>query len=489
MKPPLIELRIMKELLYSSLVIAITFSSCFNKFEESGGVNERVILIFDNAPVQHEAAILSRKLSRLYYDTITYIDENGDFRTFCPVRIGYDTLAIPAYKGYAEVLHQYQGIEAISYLFEAGDTILFSYDGNHRPTAKSLTSDKKTWQYNLPYESRDVFNQKLGYMNGTVLNDAIFERAYSYFSEPRYKTKYPGLDSDMKRLYVNLDSLEKCYGEYLLRYIEKVDSLDLDQRVATHYRTVVPGAVRKNPEEIVKSDSLMHYVSYFIKSLEYFAEDDASVAFERIAEDSVACKMAKRQLMKWQIMRMRDGDGGWHQYDPDVINHCVDQYVSATGDSTVLTEEVEKISVRPVAGYTYDLLLEDLSGNVIEMGELLKEYSGVRVFVDFWASWCGPCRESMAASIKLREELAGDNVAFMFISTDRNRASWRKAALDEKTDWNSVSYRVVNEKPVFFEQINLRYIPRYIIIDESGVVEDIDAPRPGSSVLKDKLLK
>jgi thiol-disulfide isomerase/thioredoxin len=105
-------------------------------------------------------------------------------------------------------------------------------------------------------------------------------------------------------------------------------------------------------------------------------------------------------------------------------------------------------------------------------------------YVDFWASWCAPCRAEMPASQKLREEYAAKGVNFVYISTDENAADWDKA--NKKIGLpDNMSFLLPNpsEHPLK-KQFKINSIPRYILIDKNGKVIDDNAPRPSDKEIR-----
>ena len=64
----------------------------------------------------------------------------------------------------------------------------------------------------------------------------------------------------------------------------------------------------------------------------------------------------------------------------------------------------------------------------------LSDFSGKYVLIDFWASWCAPCRASFPAIARLYEQYRG-KLTIIGVSLDRSETAWRKALGEEKCPW------------------------------------------------------
>lgn len=111
--------------------------------------------------------------------------------------------------------------------------------------------------------------------------------------------------------------------------------------------------------------------------------------------------------------------------------------------------------------------------------EIFKAHKGKVIYVDFWASWCGPCRREMPASKTLHEKLKGEDVVFVYISIDERKGDWIKSmnALGIK-DLGENYHRAGSQMKDFLNFFNLRSIPRYMIIDKEGQIYESDAAPP-----------
>ncbi len=129
----------------------------------------------------------------------------------------------------------------------------------------------------------------------------------------------------------------------------------------------------------------------------------------------------------------------------------------------------------------------------------LSDLKGKYVYVDVWATWCGPCKREIPSLKKVEEQFHGQNIEFVSISVD----DARRSGSDEKAfaAWKNM----VNDKQLggiqlfsdkawqsdFVKSYKINGIPRFILIDPEGNIVSPDAPRPSNpalvDLLKDKL--
>ncbi|MDR2651311.1 MAG: TlpA family protein disulfide reductase [Prevotellaceae bacterium] len=84
-----------------------------------------------------------------------------------------------------------------------------------------------------------------------------------------------------------------------------------------------------------------------------------------------------------------------------------------------------------------DFTLKALDGQEIT----LSKYKGKYVLIDFWGSWCGPCRKSSPMMVELHNQLKAKNADIEFISiavNERNDEIWKKAIKDDNLTWTQL---------------------------------------------------
>lgn len=99
----------------------------------------------------------------------------------------------------------------------------------------------------------------------------------------------------------------------------------------------------------------------------------------------------------------------------------------------------------------------------------LKESLGKVTIVDFWASWCGPCRQENPNVVALYKELHGKGLNIIGVSLDKDAKAWKDAIAKDKLTWNQVSNLKFWDEPIA-AQYKVESIPATFILDASGNV-------------------
>ncbi len=122
----------------------------------------------------------------------------------------------------------------------------------------------------------------------------------------------------------------------------------------------------------------------------------------------------------------------------------------------------------------------------------LSDLKGKFVYVDVWATWCGPCKAEIPSLKKVEEAYHGKNIAFVSMSIDDDRShggSWEKA----EENWRAMVadkelkgiqiFAPKGWQSEFVTGFEIRGIPRFILIGPDGNIIDASAPRPSSESL------
>ncbi|MEZ4829572.1 MAG: TlpA disulfide reductase family protein [Bacteroidia bacterium] len=121
-----------------------------------------------------------------------------------------------------------------------------------------------------------------------------------------------------------------------------------------------------------------------------------------------------------------------------------------------------------------EFTLVDINGQQVS----LSDFKGKVVYLDFWASWCGPCRAEMPASRRLFQANKGKDVVFLYISIDEDEAAWRKAVADEQLQGVLLYSQGGNSEVA--NMYGVKFIPNYFLINRDGTIANSNPSRPSA---------
>lgn len=96
----------------------------------------------------------------------------------------------------------------------------------------------------------------------------------------------------------------------------------------------------------------------------------------------------------------------------------------------------------------------------------LKQFAGKIVVLDFWATWCPPCRESVPELRELTRQYDPSRLVLISVSADEDDSAWRQFVADQKMTWPQ--YRDADKR--LTTAFTVRAYPTYLVIDGDGVI-------------------
>jgi thiol-disulfide isomerase/thioredoxin len=118
----------------------------------------------------------------------------------------------------------------------------------------------------------------------------------------------------------------------------------------------------------------------------------------------------------------------------------------------------------------------------LTLGDVLKSQKGNALYLDFWASWCSPCRLDIKDSNNANKFFQSKGVTEIYISIDKDKEKWIQATIDDSTTANQFLLEGGGSSPLG-RFLKIEYIPRYILMNRFQLLVDSDAPRPNESQL------
>lgn len=119
--------------------------------------------------------------------------------------------------------------------------------------------------------------------------------------------------------------------------------------------------------------------------------------------------------------------------------------------------------------------MEDINGNIVK----LSDFKDKLVYLDVWATWCGPCVAEIPFMEKIYNHFKGDNrIAIISISVDENLSKWKEKIAADKPEWGQ--YRVNGFENTLCKEYLISGVPRFMMFDGQGNIININAQRPSS---------
>lgn len=130
----------------------------------------------------------------------------------------------------------------------------------------------------------------------------------------------------------------------------------------------------------------------------------------------------------------------------------------------LLKERIETAKRFKIGNPAIDFTINDSLGNPVS----LSSYKGKYVLLDFWASWCGPCRAENPNMLKTYTNLKDKNFEILGVSLDEKRDRWLKAIEEDKLPWKQVSD--LKGFTTIAKIYDIRAIPQNYLIDPEGKI-------------------
>lgn len=155
----------------------------------------------------------------------------------------------------------------------------------------------------------------------------------------------------------------------------------------------------------------------------------------------------------FNVENVDEAEKVWEQFDPS-IRHC---YALKKMEELIL--RTKKCAVGQEAP---DFELVTPEGKRIKLSDLRGKY----VLVDFWASWCGPCRKEIPNIKKVYSEFKDKGLQVVGVSIDRSEKSWRKALEEEQMEY----LQLLDSENITSKLYNYNGIPFIILISPEGII-------------------
>lgn len=157
--------------------------------------------------------------------------------------------------------------------------------------------------------------------------------------------------------------------------------------------------------------------------------------------------------------------------------------VKQSEDGLKIKAKIEGSKNARIGATVKNFTLSDENGNKVDFGK----FKGKYVMVDFWASWCSPCRASFPRVREVYSQLqgAGKDFEIVNISIDQNKEAWEKAVEQEGNPWP----QLYDDAHISYSQFDVKAIPTIYLIDPEGkiVLREVGFDPKGGGSMEKKL--
>jgi thiol-disulfide isomerase/thioredoxin len=491
------------------MIYCLTFS-CKNSNSEKRKESSPTVLIFDKAPDQLWIKFegVAGTFGSGKEAEIAFVDSMGLIQYFTPNR-ERDTLTIYSSNNYIEIFHVHRAFENLYFYIKSGDTVLFTYDNNKYPSLKSNISEQLTQQYNF----RKNIPDRLSYFDFeplSLLSEHSFWRVYTAM-----KNNEKNIPRNVKALYVPMDTVVRQAKIYLQNYASLLEKQYNDKMICSDVynyhryllqnktigkkRDLLYYSPKDSPQHTLTTldeiydgyfnDEYHRHISYlhsidgyllahkFIGQFPFIVVSNGSYCDYRIVFDSISSR-TNIPPKTHAYMLSKTLDNIIKHFSVKDIEHYTEKYIAFTGDSLRTKNKLLEQGITETKND--DIQLKDLNGNEVAFQTILEQLKGKVIYLNFWASWCAPCRSAMPEAFKLRKDYESKDVAFVYLAFNDREDAWKKAINDlQLNDNRAMNYFIVNSKSSkAIEELKIESIPRYLIYDKTGKIVNAKAQGP-----------
>lgn len=352
---------------------------------------------------------------------------------------------------------------------------------NHDDSATihmSMTLD----QSSLNIQASDVDNQVLGAFRAKV-NDS--SRLLWTDGKDMSIEQIMSLLTDLNTTADSLGGTQGCSAE-VRQYIK-----------VWAYNTVhdlyenIPYIVEKSSEELSIDRSTLLPPAYTIldNEISQYFHNTSRVVFLSLGKGSLDDKFQTLyQSYNSPDLRLRAADMLLHEFISK-FNYKVDyekglsrleEIVSKYDLDKKYLEEFKKRKATVIGNpFPENVVLTDINGKRFDFNTFRGKY----VYIDLWASWCGPCMKEIPHMKRLEKENTNKDIVFLSLSIDTDEKAWKNKvkSLDLK------GHQVIDLKNELPKALNVSGIPFFVVYDKEGKLYEYNAPRPSDPNIKEFL--
>ena len=467
----------MRKLIFSFIILLLMISCSKNSEISTVILNGK---IRNNQSNEIGVILFENFITRDNKTFTTQINDSGEFKLVLTVdKPQYALLSRPR-GNYPLFLYPE---DSLYLTFDDNDVVqTLNFKGNGADHNNLLSEHNKKYSLNNFFKVMRETN--IGEFKNHLLS--IHQEEHEFLNNALSGTK-------LRKEFVSYINATIKYQFYMMMFMHKgyysyANKVPMDSlHVPENYYDFIDEKDFNDDSALINADDYLNALSYYIRhklgSKKFDTYDQYFEAMYIYSNTNLKNKTRDYfigNIISQKIERTQSIDDSVYQ---DFINIC---------KSSNVRNIVEKIyqknkSIQELVGSTFpeNILQSKLftvANNQILFKDLLEMCKGNIVFIDIWSLGCGPCMSELPHSKELINKYKNENIKFIFFSVDQTNEMWKKGI--EISGIKDGHYKLDKGfDSELLKTLNIKGIPRYLIIDKNGYIINLDSKRPSSKEL------
>ncbi|PKQ63282.1 TlpA disulfide reductase family protein [Labilibaculum manganireducens] len=399
----------------------------------------------------------SQKGGGLYYskDINVKVNEKGDF----------DTTLVLDQPGY------YKAFRNMVYL-SPGDDLEIQFDLDHKEQTQFKGTGSQASNYlihqNLSFLGKNGKNVKSDFLQTKAVVDSLADIRGNELKE--IKGLPASFVKDVQQIIVakQIDAYMNHF--YFTDCINVYDLQEFREKFGQGVKSIMPSI---NPllTKLLSKDDLLHVPEVYSAVDDCVEYGDFKLTAYPKWDECISLNHFEKMLDETQDIT------------PALVKETENRLASLSNEEykNSLSKRMKRLKKFVSGAPVFDLQLEDANGKDVK----LSDFKGKLIYIDFWATWCGPCRDELPFYGKIIEKFKGKDVVFLSISVDQDKEKWQSFIQKE----NIGSAQLLSkDMEAISKQWQVNGIPRFVLVGKDFTFVDAFADRPSSGeVIENKI--
>ena len=336
----------------------------------------------------------------------------------------------------------------LEYVHQTNEPIyIFKIDNNNPVKIDSSVSKSGKHEFDINLKGADIF-----------LVGSQPQKSILFIGVPNKSNQFLFLEDDYSKLKVQGDSKNIIlqdhfkYRNGIISEIQKINNLNDQEKI------------------ILKNNILVKYQEYLKKFINQNQQSPSIIMVLGEIQNPVEF-MNELLLIKEVIINQFENQ----KYLTDVNNAIENanqqkKFLAQQEDRAIQELDQRKKLGLEIGARAPEIALSDVNGKIIKLSSL----KGNVVLIDFWASWCRPCRAENPNVVKLYNKYKNKDFTIYSISLDQDRKKWIDAINQDQLSWPNHVSELTGWKSTPGIQYGVSSIPKTFLIDKDGIIIGYD---------------